>query len=421
MQTKQLKQRENQEFQHARELKRVQTIKNKGLMRKSYFVLIAAAATTLASCSNDLFLDNNQDAQAPIGFASYSQKSTRGDATNDLNLEYYHNTFVVYGSKKSTIDNEISQVFDGGATSLATYSNGATTPNDWTYSPYRFWDKQANYNFIAVAPNANIIKYDWNAYASPLTEVGTAANDFVTVAGGYTLKGQNLQKNSTQSEIKKGFLETTTGDVDLMTSTLNYQPGNGHDNDVNLEFKHILAKLNVTVAKSSVLNDYDVYVRSLEITGLNDHGTYAESNYKADPFTSGWSGQSIVNAGYKLAYAYAYDTEATAQGKLLSDYNTTATKTVPNYFIESLVMPQPVPATGDDAAALILKYRIVTGSGATAHSEDYTYKLTLKDAFTQFNDRCNYTLNFTIDPTVITFDASVALWGNGGTSNIPIK
>ena len=164
-------------------------------MRKSYFVLIAAVATTLASCSNDLFLDDNQDAQAPIGFASYSQNLTKATASD---LEYYHNTFVVYGSKKSTIDNEISQVFDGGVTSLVTFNEGASAPNEWTYSPYRFWDKQANYNFIAVAPNANIIKYDWNAYASPLTEVGTTANDFVTVAGGYTLKGQNLQKNSTR-------------------------------------------------------------------------------------------------------------------------------------------------------------------------------------------------------------------------------
>ena len=415
-----LKDRNAKTFQQPSSLTRVQIQKNKGLMRKKNFVFIAVIATTLASCSNEKFLSDNKDAQAPIGFASYSQNLTKATASD---LEFYHNTFVVYGSKKSTVDNEINQVFDGGATSLVTFDEGASAPNEWTYSPYRFWDKQANYNFIAVAPNANIIKYDWNAYASTLTEVGTTANDFVTVTGGYTLKGQNLQKNSTQSEIKKGFLETTTGDVDLMTSTINPQTGSGHDADVNLEFKHILAKLNVTVAKSSVLNDYDVYVRSLEIIGLNDHGTYAESDYDntADPIVSGWSNQSIANDGYKLSYAYAYDAEATAQGKLLSDYNTSATKTVPNYFIESLVMPQTVPATGDGAAALILKYRIVTGSGATAHSEDYTYKLTLKDAFTQFNDRCNYTLNFTIDPTVITFDAEVANWGNGGTSNIPIK
>lgn len=412
-------------FQTRETNKEVITIKNKRLMRKSNLVLIAAAAGMLASCSNDLLLDNNQDVQAPIGFASYSEKLTKADPT-ESDLEFYHNTFVVYASKKSTIDaTEIRQVFDGGATSLVTFSAGAELPNEWTYSPYRFWDKQANYKFIAVAPNASIIKYTWNAAASPLTEL---SGDFETVdATGYTLYGQNLQEVSTQSEIKKGFTtsdQTTKKDVDLMTSQMNNQSGNSHTPDVNLEFKHILAKLNVTVAKAKDLNDADVYVRSLEITKLNDNGKYAESNYNAtaEPKVSGWNTISPKNAGYKLSYAFSDDTGATAdQGKELSDYNTTANKTVPNYFIESLVMPQTVPATADDAATLILKYRIVTGSGAAAHTEDYTYKFNLSTAFASFYDRCNYTLNFTIDPDIITFDASVAEWDDNITSNKTIE
>ena len=388
-------------------------------MRKSNLVLIAAAASMLASCSNEKFL-NDQDTLTPIGFASYSEKLTKATAT-ETDLEFYHNTFVVYASKKSTVDGAISQVFDGGASSLVTFVADAESPNEWTYSPYRFWDKQANYKFIAVAPNANVIKHTWDAAASTLTEVGSS--DFVTVSSdGYTLKGQNLQKTSTQSEIKTGFVETTTGDIDLMTSALNSQAGSTHDPDVNLAFKHILAKLNVTVAKAKILNDAAVYVRSMEIFKLNDNGKYAESNYKAtvDPKVSGWSDISIKNAGYKLSYDYSYDLEAVAQGKLLSAYNTSTNKTVPNYFIESLVMPQTVPATtSDDEAYLILKYRIVTGSGATAHTEDYTYRFKLADAFDRFYDRCNYTLNFTIDPDVITFDASVVEWDD--TDNISNK
>jgi hypothetical protein len=412
---------QNSDGIQTRETKKVITIKNKRLMRKSNLVLIAAAASMLASCGKDLILDNQDSAQEAIGFSSYSKNMTKADPTSS-DLEFYHNTFVVYASKKSTVDeSEIRQVFDGGATSLVTFDEGAEAPNDWTYSPYRYWDKQATYKFIAVAPNASIIKYTWNATASPLTEL---SGDFETVdATGYTLYGQNLQKISTQSEIKKGFTtsdQTTKKDVDLMTSQMNNQSGNSHTPDVNLEFKHILAKLNVTVAKAKDLNDADVYVRSLEITKLNDNGKYAESNYDAtaEPKVSGWNTISPKNAGYKLSYAFSDDTGATAdQGKELSDYNTTANKTVPNYFIESLVMPQTVPATADDAATLILKYRIVTGSGDAAHTEDYTYKFNLSTAFASFYDRCNYTLNFTIDPSVITFDASVVEWGNGGASN----
>jgi hypothetical protein len=408
-------------FHQTRELlNEFQTLKNKGLMRKSYFVLIAAASM-LASCSNETFLDENVS-QTPIGFTSFSEKLTKAIAETDL--EFFHNTFVVYGTKKSTVDAAISSVFDGGATSLVTFSEGAAAPNDWTYSPYRYWDKQANYKFIAVAPNTSIIKYTWDKEASPLKEVGDATYDFVTVAAaGYTLYGQNLQYISTQDEIKKGFTtsdQTTKKDVDLMTSEINSQTGSSHDTDVNLEFKHILAKLNVSVAKAQVLNDADVYVRSVEITKLNDNGKYAESNYNATATTpvSGWSDVTIKNAGYKLSYAYDNDTEATTgKGKELADFNTTNNKTVPNYFIESLVMPQDVPASATDQAELILKYTIVTGSGDAAHPEDYTYKFKLAEAFERFYDRCNYTLVFTINPTVITFDATVAQWGNGGTAD----
>ena len=404
------KNRNAETFQQTRETKKVQTIKNKGLMRKSDLVLIAAVASMLASCSNEKFL-NDQDTLTPIGFASYSDKLTKATAT-ETDLEFYHNTFVVYASKKSTVDGAISQVFDGGASSLVTFKANVSAPNNWTYSPYRYWDKQANYNFIAVAPSANVIKYEWDASASPLTEVGN--DDFVTVSNdGYTLSGQNLQKTSTQSEIKTGFAETVSGDIDLMTSALNSQAGSSHTDDVILEFKHILAKLNVTVAKAKILNDAEVYVRSMEIFKLNDNGKYAESAYNntANPKVSGWSDISIKNSGYKLSYNSSDDGNAIIKGKLLSNYNTTDDKTVPNYFIESLVMPQTVPATtSDDEAYLILKYTIITGSGGAAHAEDYTYRFKLADAFDRFYDRCSYTLNFTINPDVITFDASVAAW-----------
>ena len=73
---------QNSDGIQTRETKKVITIKNKRLMRKSNLVLIAAAASMLASCGKDLILDNSQDAQAPIGFASYSEK----EAENTLGI-----------------------------------------------------------------------------------------------------------------------------------------------------------------------------------------------------------------------------------------------------------------------------------------------------------------------------------------------
>jgi hypothetical protein len=398
-------------------------------MRKSY-LFIAVAGTILASCAENSKITNdlrNDETKTVIGFSSYSEKATRGDVDDAANLEYYHATFTVYGSKKSTNDNTISEVFDGGATSLLTYENGSTEPNDWKYSPYRYWDKQANYKFIAVAPNANIVKYNWDATAANLVEVGNAANDFVSAAD-YTLIGQNLQKTATLAEIKKGFTGGTGKDTDIMTSSVVSETGASHNPDVNLVFKHILAKLNVTVAKAKLLNNADVYIKSIEINGLKDKGTnYDESAYTEDDpattdivdpksgWTAGYSDDATPHA-YKLAYDYTADgnKQAGQVGAKLEQYNDTDNKTVPTYFIESLVIPQAVAA---NAATLTLKYQIVTGTGTNKHEEDYTYTLDMNQAFASYLDRHNYNLNLTIKPDVITFDATASSWDNGGTVN----
>ena len=397
--------------------------------------MIAAAAMIMASCSNTEKINNDliDNSKTVIGFSSYSEKATRGDITNAANLEFYHNTFVVYGSKKSTNDDEISEVFDGGATAVLTYVNGSTEPNDWTYSPYRYWDKQANYKFIAVAPNADIVKYDWNAKAANLVEVGTDANDFVSAAD-YILVGQNLQKTATSAEITKGFKGAAGEDTDIMTSGLVSEAGESHNPDVTLVFKHILAKLNVTVAKAEVLNNAEVYIKSLDIKGLKDKGTnYDESAYTpgdntVDPAInpqSGWTASYSDDAphSYVLAYAYAQDNNNKANGgndadgqvgAKLAQYDVTGHKTVPTYFIESLVMPQAVAAA---TSTLTIKYQIVTGTGASAHAENFTRTLDMNQAFASYLDRHNYTLNITIEPEVITFDATSDAWENGGTTN----
>lgn len=420
------------------------------MMKKSYLTL-AAMAMIMASCSNEVLIDN-EDGQTDvaIGFSTFSDKATKGDVDVNTNLEYYHGTFAVYGTKKSTVDNAISNVFD--ATKI-TYQNGATTPNDWTYSPYRYWDKQANYNFIAVAPNATVVKYTKAATA----EVGDAANDFVTVDGGYTLKGQNLQATATTAEIVKGFTGIAPGtDTDIMVSVKNAQVGASHDAVVNLLFHHILAKLNVTVAKAKVLDDAVVKVDCIEIAGLDNKGNYSENAYVAPSTFEKATGTYVSGtiyyndeAGTDLTDVTGFDASTdvsnlyVAKAKVSGWSSTTATtgyalkyvavdgatdntlvkvneenKVVPTYFIESLVMPQAVASE-----TLTLKYSITTkDENDTPYTENFTYKMDLKDAFANgFFDRCNYTLNFTIQPDVIKFDATAVVWDDQEAVNITIE
>lgn len=372
-------------------------------MKKSYLIL-AAVAGLLASCSNEVLVDEAaKDTSAPraIGFSMFAEKATRGDATVNTNLEFYHNTFAVYGTKKSTVDttDPVQYVFGGAATAAGvqdgvtcTYQDPADVLlGDWKYDNPRYWDKQANYNFIAYAPvaAANPLRYSFSAAQAEVSAPATTGNDFVITTPGYTLVGTNLQATATEAEKVKGFTAEAAGDIDIMTSAANPQPGTGHDAEVNLVFKHILAKLNVTFAKAAVLDGSTVTINSVTITGLNDNGTYAESVYDntATPAVSGWMA-SVVDAAYTLAYAGSQVLNASTGN--------------PFFFIESLVMPQTIPAT----AELVAKYTITTGT----YSEDYTYKCALTSAFATFYDRFNYFLKFTIAPDVIKFDATVTPW-----------
>ena len=381
-------------------------------MRKSYLIIAAVATSFLASCANEKVLNERQDGneqQAVIGFSSYSEKSTKaGDTNNMSNLEFFHNTFAVYGTKQSTVDGAIQYVFGGkaeaagtqaGVTCTYTDDNASFHGSNWAYEDERFWDKQANYVFIAYAPVAasNPLRY---YYSSADALVGGSGNDFV--ATDYVLTGKNLQAKATAAAIYKGFNVSGT-DLDLMTSESVAQAGTKHD-QVPLVFKHILSKVNVVVGKAQSLDNSTVKINSIEITGLKDKGSYSEKRYvKSDTeSTSGWIvNETNNNAAYKLSYT-------TSDGEPALPATTATTNEINRlYFIESLAIPQSV----GDTPKLTMKYTITTGS----YSEDYTYEMDLKSAFTSFFDRCSYNLIFTINPTVITFDATVTEWTQNST------
>lgn len=387
-------------------------------MRKSY-LMITAAAMIMASCSNSEKINNDlqDNSKTVIGFSSYSEKATRGDVTSNTNLEYYHNTFAVYGTKQSTNDaTDIQYVFGGKATTAGT-KDGVTCTyqttadpilGDWKYTDPRYWDKQATYDFIAYAPvsDANPIRY---YYSAAKAQVADAGNEFKTTAT-YTLIGTNLQATATETEAVKGFTVENAEDLDLMISTSNPQVGKTHDAYVNLLFRHILSKLNVTFAKAEVLQNSDVVITEVKIEGFNDSGDYVESDYDATatPMVSGWT-SSVDDANYALLYN---DSQELNDGTYEDDDNDPTTPDVfvigdPFFFIESLVMPQEI---ADDQITLTAKYTITTGS----YTENYTYKLDLYElaALRKFYDGYNYYLNFTIKPDVIKFDATVTPWAD---------
>ena len=396
-------------------------------MRKGYLILAAVATTFMASCSNEKVLNERQDRneQTVIGFSTYNVNSTKADLTGKDALESYHKTFMVYGTKVSTITTTENPQYVFGEDASATvavegtqcnYVDGTTDPlfhgSNWQYETLRFWDKQATYNFIAYAPATAPLKYK---YASATAGVGAEGNVFVTTSN-YTLYGQNLMdgaQGATQEKLT-GFIESSSTDkkdIDIMVSELesglngvNYANATPKQH-VNLLFHHILAKLNVVIAKDEILNNSTVTIKSVSIDGLKHVGTYNGTVWTAAERDANSTYTLDFNTGLNESYFTELE-DAEVDGTTVTLKN--------KYFIESLVMPQTLP----DVCNLTIKYEIKTGT----HTEQYTSRqdISTTGIFTTFANRTNYTLKIKISPTVITFDAAASEWDFNGEAGYTI-
>lgn len=380
-------------------------------MRKSY-LFVAVAGTILASCAQTekLNIDLQDNEQAVIGFASYSQNATRGDAAVKTNLEYYHSTFAVYGTKESKNDGSIQYLFGGKAESAGTqagvtcsYMDPAlpTVLGDWRYEDPRFWDKQAKFDFIAYAPvlSSNPILY---YYSAGNAEVGANGNEFKSTST-YTLEGTNIQATPTENEKVKGFNDNSH-DLDLMVSAYTGEiDGASHNEYVNLIFRHILSKFNVKVAKGEGLNNSIVTVKEVTINGFKDSGDYTSSTYEAGTAT-GWTASSVDN-NYALTYSDA--TGVVLNSGLYAGNPAVFTPGAPYYFIESLLIPQ---AIADDDVQVTVKYSIE--STISSFVQNFTNVFDLYDIvdMRDFKEGYNYTLTCTIQPDIIKFDATASPW-----------
>lgn len=343
------------------------------------FVLGFGLALLAAGCSNEVLVEEQQnpqeEVQTPISFATFADKQVRSQS---VLMEDYHNTIAVYGVKKNVT---VQTVFNNVT---LTYTTPGGTPNDWAYSPLRYWDKQADYEFIAFAPASAPMAYVLH------TDGKVTGGHFQTSAP-YTLVGQNLQNGTSNAEIYTGFTGGTGKDADIMLAPM--VSANGTTKGiVNFNFHHILSKLNVAVKLNASLGSSVVKVKNITISGLKDTGTYLDA--------SGWSA-TATDPNYKLQFN-------NADGVAVN-----ATKAL--YFLESLVMPQ------DMAGTLNMEYTI-TSDG---YSETYYYAQSLADIFTTttatIDKGSNYTITFTISPSVITFDAKVSNWAKGENAGVNIN
>ena len=374
-------------------------------MKKQYFMM-AIAATMFAACSQTEVIDEVVDNSTPkaIEFTTYAQGQTRAenyDQGYTWNLEDHHTTFKVW-AYKNVAD---AKVFDGDVVTHTKTSSDPLT-YEWKYTNTRYWDKAASwYEFYAAAPE----NFSW-----VLNENTTdKADDYFTLAN-YELKGDNLNKGGF-SGYNNSF-KTLPYDKDLMIADEKNVVNASFYGNVHLEFIHILSRLNITVKKDSRVTD-NVNLVKLDVVDLKNIGNFNENAITAtlaDGITSRWTAADNYTT---ITYDKNEIVETTAK-----------------HAIQALVIPQVAGVTtvkldGSNITDVKKPYIRIeyTITPAGGNAETFVAYYNLATAFTNsaptdiaFNEGWQNTLNITIAPTAITFDANVAPWGENN-KDLPIE
>ncbi len=360
---------------------------------KKNLLFIAATALVFAACSDNDLRNDLQDEQVEIGFSTFTGKLTRAEnstATEKHALNTHHTAFKVWGYK--TVSGTPSSVF-GESNGAGTQVDWNSTSSLWEYTPLRFWDKSAtNYKFYAAAP---------------ASESWTYASDKISLTG-FTVDGSTIAASAAIDA------DANFGDQDIMISEdVTALPADYTATRVQLNFIHLLTRLNIGVNKAAVLNDYTVKLKSIKVFNLVDGGDFSEATAAVQAGSiARWSANNVTSNNSKTGYGYTTETVVTSAF---------------NYVYQALFIPQqidyvantPLNGTGldgDSKPYLNIQYELWNAAG-TQKIDSYSYFYNLADMFNAattddvaFNEGWMNTLKITIEPVAINFAADVYEW-----------
>ena len=400
---------------------------------KKYLFTIATVAL-FASCAEKDSFKEVVSPDVEIGFSSYTGKLTRAEnspVTGDNKkhaLETYHSSFKVWGSKyvakgtnPETYDE--TQVFIGQVVNHqdADANANPAVSEGWVYTPIRFWDKSATkYDFYAAAPSD--LSWSWDNDTKKLS-LSNFAVDGATIAASSSIDAAAV-----------------FGAKDLMISEDIPNHTTYTTDKVNLSFIHILSRLNICVKKATpILDDFVVKLESIKVYNMTSNGNFNEGEDDPDNSAEGgnhsrWLAASTP-AKFTAGVGYATETEV---------------ETTLNYVYQALAIPQEIEYESDikldgsnvsenSKPYLTIEYSIyeideTTQQAKTNPVDSYSYTYNLADMFNgtnnednddtnddiDFNEGWMYTLNITINPVAIEFDADVYEWQPKDPVNVQV-
>lgn len=390
-------------------------------MKKSNMMIIVAAATVLAACSDTIKLNNDLQQTAKtdkIGFAVYSEKATRADQTNSVNLYDFYKTFDVY-AWKTTVDS-VHTVFKHVPVEYFTkdtigtyvyktnplrpsvewgeYGADKTWTKGWFYENVRYWDKLASvYYFYAIAP------YE----VTPNPAIAVANGDANIKIGDAThtynifKTEKNLASPLTKDRMYYGF------NKDYLLA----ERSETKFNQVSLSFHHILTKFNVMVTLQNTYNGTQPFtIKDLEIVGFENNGYFVYNNSITK---NGWhtNADSTYNLVDSTDYILKNVPDSIADKTEYSGY----------YWFQTLVFPQTLTCdtvgsltTAPASKYLYVEYTIGKEPFKAYYDLAYVFGCT-QDANNNTYDLeqgSEYTINIKVGPEPIVFEAKASTWAD---------
>lgn len=225
-------------------------------MKKNYIMgVIACAALTMTSCSNDEIGGNNTKQGDPIEFGVYLGRDAQGSRGTIIATE----NLTKFG---------VSAYYLTSVTPDFMYNQAVNKSGDaWTYSPVKYWPTMENYGitFYAYAPHTD----DANGFIKLPDNNGT----------GVPVINVSLPKGD-DADLKKM--------VDFVTDEEYYQQktnGNNTSNKITFTFNHKMTRIglkaNVSkdVYNTDAANKTKVVIRSIELNAGGEFYTSAKYKY----------------------------------------------------------------------------------------------------------------------------------------------
>ena len=390
-------------------------------MRIINMMVLVAGAAIVASCSDSTKMNHEvrQTAQSErIGFVTYSEKTTRADETNSVNLYDFYKTFDVYAWKNAnsqvqSVFNHIPvEYFTEDTVGTYVYKQSPAKPSiewgddwktannrkGWFYEEVRYWDKLAtSYNFYAIAP------YEVNPSPAIHIEDG---QDNITIGSDSARYKVSTEKNLALVN------DTITMGRKYYGFNKDYMLADKSEtkyNIVTLTFHHILTKLNVKITLTDAYKGAQPFIiRDLKIAGLEDEAYF---DYTTSMTTNGWSTKS------DLTYDLHIDTDYFL--KNVPDSIADTTQYSGYYWIQTLIFPQTLKCdtigaqtTAQNSKYLYIEYAIGEEIFNAYYDLAYVFGSTMEASNNTYELKqgSEYTININVGPDPITFEAKASKW-----------